>query len=177
MKRIHRTIHQFEPPSGGETRSMEAAEEENDEDYIPAPISSSESEYEDSYDDTDDNEEMYQEDDEDSASQKLKGDEAVEAWKQMMGGITQPEEHPLARKRKLKENRGTGRKKITRHNKTDPKSIHPRKVVAEFPNDSLQVVVWGGTDVLHCKACRSTVALKRCAVIVIYYSFIREMWF
>ena len=104
MKQFHRTIEQFAPTNGRETRSMEAEEEENDSDYIPGESDSSVSE---SLGDSDepDNESV------DEIPRRLDGTPAIAAWKALMGGIDEPQRDILGRKRKIgrESNKGNGR--------------------------------------------------------------------
>jgi len=87
----------------------------------------------------------------------LNNQEAKEFWKATLNGAA-PEQHALSAKRKIGRggNKGTGRVKKSRHNKSDPTGVSGKDIVVKFPNEPLMLV--DGKP--HCKACHCPVAIK-----------------
>jgi hypothetical protein len=154
MSRFRRNISQFAESTERQTRSMEAAEEEADSDYVPN--ANSDGSVSESFEDSDASTDSdFIGDDE--IPHHLNNQEAKEFWKATLNGAA-PEQHALSAKRKIGRggNKGTGRVKKSRHNKSDPTGVSGKDIVVKFPNEPLMLV--DGKP--HCKACHCPVAFK-----------------
>jgi len=90
----------------------------------------------------------------------LEGEAAADAWNQLGLGVA-PHEHILSRKRIGRPtNTGSGKKKKTNSNRTDPKTVTVAKRLLEFPNQCFM----NKYNQLWCTACNTAIAMKKATI-------------